>query len=80
MDRRICREVFLGLFAALAFACAASTSAFAEPLSCDWLKGDCLERGIAQPICMRNYKSAHLTGKWPAFRRGDLVIPARACK
>ncbi|MBI3699421.1 MAG: hypothetical protein HY242_03110 [Afipia sp.] len=75
MDRRI----FLGLFAALAFACAARPAS-AQLLSCAALKGDCLERGIHAHVCGRNYASAHLTGRWPAFRRGKLVIPARACK
>ncbi|MBN8980535.1 MAG: hypothetical protein J0I29_04535 [Rhizobiales bacterium] len=79
-DRRICHRICLGLFAALALLCAASISVSAQTLSCDALKGDCLERGINANVCGRNYASAHLTGKWPAFRRGNLVIPARACK
>ncbi|MEW6767457.1 MAG: hypothetical protein AB1342_05435 [Pseudomonadota bacterium] len=79
MDRRICRQIFLGLIAALVVLSAASNVS-AQALSCDALKGDCLERGINANVCGRNYASAHLTGYWPAFRRGNLRIPARACK
>lgn len=74
------RRVYDALFAAAACLALASTPGAAQVLSCDALKGDCLERGIHPNICGRNLASAHLTGHWPAFRRGNLVIPARACK
>ncbi len=68
------------LLIAFGLCAVAVSTASAEILSCDYLKGDCLERGVAAAICERNMKSAHLTGHWPAFRRGKIVIPARACR
>jgi len=68
------------LLIALAFCLLAAPTASADILSCDYLKGDCLQRGVTAAICQRNMKSAHLTGHWPAFRRGKISIPARACR
>ena len=70
------RQLLIGFSLCLLAASVAS----ADILSCDYLKGDCLQRGVTAAICQRNMKSAHLTGHWPAFRRGKTSIPARACR